>query len=52
MAVELLVFALFALLSVGGTLLLYAFIQRETDAEETMDRRDAEREAQEESRRR
>ncbi|ELZ29944.1 hypothetical protein C474_12956 [Halogeometricum pallidum JCM 14848] len=44
-------FVLFVLLGIGGTVLLYVLIDRETSDPETMDRADAERRAKEESRR-
>ena len=44
-------FVLFALLAVGGPVVLYLLINEETNEAETMDRADAERAAKGESRR-
>lgn len=52
MTAEAAFFVVFALLALGAPLALYLFIDRETDAGETMDRAEAERAAREESRRR
>ncbi|QIQ77369.1 hypothetical protein GL213_13030 [Halogeometricum borinquense] len=52
MVIELGFFVLFMLLAIGAPLVLYGFIRKETSDQQTMDRSDAERAAQKESRRR